>query len=134
MHCVRGLRSLTLCNVSSLMVSGRKRRRQFSDGQSNFIGIRNVKHHLYRWAVVAYYDDPYRAPEINPKCLAGYRDQDPRRIRTSPIKEINGKEITTESGSVYILEDMSQEYREWLEANNIDWDPENPIHFKESKS
>jgi len=87
------------------------------------------KNHLYRWSVVGYYDNPFLAPEANPRCLTGFRNQELKRIRTSPIKEINGKEITTETGSIYILEDMDQEYRTWLETNEIDWDPENPIRL-----
>lgn len=91
-------------------------------------------YHLYRWAIVRLYDDPYRAPEINPNCLTGFRDDSPRRIRSTPITEINGREITTESGSVYILEDIDTTYREWLWENDIPYDPENPIYFKKSKS
>jgi hypothetical protein len=87
-------------------------------------------YHLHKWAVVNLYDDPYRAPEINPPCLSGYRDQQEKRIRTSPIDKVDGRTITTKSGSVYILEDMDPEYKEWLDNNNVSFDPENPIKVK----
>ena len=88
-------------------------------------------YHLHRWSVVA---DPYQAPEIQEKRLIGHRDQQPKAIRTGPVVKINGREITTWSGSVYILEDIDPEYRTWLEENNFCYDPENPLTLKKVES
>jgi hypothetical protein len=91
-------------------------------------------YHLYRWRVVEKFDNPYLAPELNPKALEGYRDEDNKYVRTSPIAKVNGKEITTESGSVYILEDIDTDYREWLaEQEGLEFDPDNPILIKKIK-
>ena len=87
-------------------------------------------YHLHHWRVVTLYDNPYLAPEVNPKCLAGFRDEHKRTVRTSPIAEVNGCEVTTESGSIYILEDMDPDYRDWLIDQGIDIDPDNPIVVK----
>jgi hypothetical protein len=87
---------------------------------------------LHRWRVTQYSDDPYLAPEANPPCLAGIRDSDGRTVRTSPIVKVDGKEITTKSGTVYILDDMDPDYRLWLEEQGIQYDPEHPITFKKT--
>lgn len=90
-------------------------------------------YHLHRWSVTELYDNPYLAPEANPKCLIGFRSPDNKRVRTSPVKEINGMHITTETGSVYILEDMDPDFRHWMEEEGIEWDPEHPLKMKRKK-
>lgn len=85
---------------------------------------------LHRWSVTQASDDPYLAPEAKPACLLGIRDSDGRYVKTSPIFKVEGKEITTKSGSVYILEDMDPDFRLWMEEEGIEYDPENPITFK----
>lgn len=90
-------------------------------------------YHLHRWRVVYLYDNPYLAPEANPACLAGFREPDKKPVRTSPIAKVNGVEITTESGSVYLLEDMDPDYRDWLLENEIEFDPDNPIVIRKRK-
>jgi hypothetical protein len=88
-------------------------------------------YHLHRWSVIMY-GGPYTSPEASSKCLCGFRSpgNDAKKVRTSPIDKINGREITTESGSVYILEDMDPDYRSWMEQEGIEWDPECPLKFK----
>lgn len=83
---------------------------------------------LHRWAVVCS-QDPYRAPEAIPKYLAGFRDDEAREIMTSAIVEMNGHQIRTYSGSIYILEDVSPEYLEWLDQNGFEMDPNNLINI-----
>jgi hypothetical protein len=83
---------------------------------------------LHRWAVVCSYDDPYLAPEANPKCLTGFRDEETKEVITSPIVKMNGREMTTYSGSLYILEDVSPEYLQWMDDNGFEMDPNNPIN------
>lgn len=90
-------------------------------------------YHLYRWSLTSYASSPYFAPEQCKLSLVGYRDQNPCPIHTSDIKEVNGREITTTTGSVYILEDIDPEYRHWLNENGIEYDPANPIKVKKVK-
>jgi hypothetical protein len=89
---------------------------------------------LHRWSVTQYSDDPYLAPEQQCASLLGTRDTDGRFVKTSPVVKVEGKQITTRSGSVYILEDMDPDFRLWLEEEGIEYDPENPITFKKKKS
>ncbi len=85
---------------------------------------------LHRWSVTQSSDDSYLAPEQVSACLLGIRESDGRYVRTSPIVKADGKQITTKSGSVYILDDMDPDFRLWLEEQGIEYDPENPITFK----
>lgn len=83
---------------------------------------------LDKWAVIK---DPYEAPEI-PFRLSGVptghpRKPDGKRIKTSRVSKIIGREVTTESGTIYYLMEPSERYREWLTDNVPDWDPERPI-------
>jgi hypothetical protein len=88
---------------------------------------------LHRWSVTQINDNPFLAPEANPACLRGIRETDGKCVRTSPIVKVDGKQITTNSGTVYILDDMDPDFRLWLEEEGIEYDPENPIKFKEKK-
>ena len=83
---------------------------------------------LYRWSVTN--SGPWVAPEAQLHFLVGHRDQDPKRVKTSCIVETNGREITTNSGSVYILEDIDQDYLKFLDDNGLEYDPDNPIKIK----
>lgn len=85
---------------------------------------------LHRWSVTQASDNPFLAPEANPACLLGIRESDGKYVRTSPIAKVEGKEITTKSGTVYILEEMDPDFRHWLEEEGIEYDPENPVTFK----
>lgn len=98
--------------------------------------------YLYQWGVTGASNNPYLAPEVNPKCLIGFRfdhkilwDQNLtlncKRVLTSPIIKINGKEIHTKSGSLYILEDIDPDYLQWIKENNIKYDSNNPLKIKE---
>jgi adenine-specific DNA methylase len=89
-------------------------------------------YNLYRWSVSCPANG-YWAPEQRKVSLAGFRDQETKPVVTSSIKEINGKEITTSTGSVYILQDIDPEYLEWLNQEGIVYDPANPIKIKEVK-
>jgi hypothetical protein len=85
--------------------------------------------HLHKWSVMEH-RDPFMAPEMSSKRLVGFRDDDPKQVITGPIVSIQGKTITTYSGSVYILEDVNPEYLKWMEDNGYPYDPENPIKDK----
>jgi len=86
-------------------------------------------YHLHRWSIGTD-TDPWIPPECQKLRLHGYRDQDPRAVRTSHIVEVNGREVKTYSGSIYILEDISSEYLQFLEDTGETYDPENPIRTK----
>lgn len=87
-------------------------------------------YHLHRWAIVGD-DDPYRAPEQNTQRLSGFRNQDNKRVTTSVITAVNGREVTTYSGSVYILEDIDPDYLKYLDATGETYDSDNPIRVKD---
>jgi len=88
-----------------------------------------MTYHLHKWSVMIGCD-PFTAPELRAKRLTGYRDDDPREVITSPIQTIEGRTITTLSGSVYVLEDPDPEYLLWMAENGYQYDPENPIKDK----
>lgn len=90
-------------------------------------------YHLHSWAIVSLHNDPYMSPELNPKCLSGYRDQSEKKVLTTPIAKIDGRTVTTRSGSVYLLEDISDTYKAWMDSEGIPYDPDNPVHIKKSK-
>lgn len=84
-------------------------------------------YHLYRWSVIA---DPYSPPEDRVIHLEGFRDNEYSRVITSQVISVNGREITTSSGSLYILENIEPEYKAYLDSTNDPYDPENPIRIK----
>jgi len=59
------------------------------------------------------------------------RYKDGTFVTTSPVEKADGVTITTRSGSVYELGKVEKNYREWLRADEPEWDPENPITLKE---
>jgi hypothetical protein len=88
---------------------------------------------LKNWSVSYRTDDPWVAPECNPKCLKGNRygnGEEGRGVLTSAIVKIDGKKITTFSGSVYILEEPDPNYLQWMKKEGYNFDPENPIKDK----
>ncbi len=86
-------------------------------------------YHLHRWSVQFYDVDPYLAPEAQRRCLLGYRDDDTKRVSTSPIVSVNGREVQT-CNSIYILEEIDPNYLKWLEESHVEYDPEHPIKIK----
>ena len=92
-----------------------------------------MKKNLYKWWVRQYYNDPWMAPECNFTCLGGYLEGSDKPIKTSKIVKANGVEITTHSGSVYVLQDIEPNYYQFMKENNIPYDPDNPITIKTVK-
>lgn len=91
-------------------------------------------YHLYRWSVIGPEPDAFRAPELDYRCLVGFRDQQEKPVRTSSIASVEGRKVTTVSGSVYILEDINPEYLDYINSSGREFDPENPIKIiKHSK-
>ena len=86
------------------------------------------------WAVVSASSDPYRAPEQAGIAISGilrdaspHDDREGRRVWTSRVVSVNGRVVTTRSGSVYHLGSIHPEYREWIRKNRPEWDWRNPI-------
>lgn len=87
-------------------------------------------YHLHRWSLVGD-TDPYKPPEHNTIRLSGFRNQDSRRVTTSVILSVNGREVTTYSGSVYILEDIDPDYLKYLDSTGEIYNHDNPIRIKD---
>ena len=85
--------------------------------------------HLTNWSVTTT-PDPWTAPEARRIHLQGLRVEDNRNVVTSPVVAVNGKSITTLSGSIYILEEPNSDYVAWMKDNNIPFDPDAPIRVK----
>ncbi|HMN10951.1 MAG TPA: hypothetical protein PKD55_01350 [Bellilinea sp.] len=91
---------------------------------------------LDNWSVGTTGEDEYMPPELLDPCLAGtvydHPDfEDGESIVTSPIREVHGRVIKTQSGSLYKLGRINPEYRKWLKENYPDWDPKHPIRMVE---
>lgn len=75
----------------------------------------------------------YLPPEAVIPSLQGEAQNHPRLgkspVITSPIVGIDGRKITTESGTVYRLGKIDPKYRTWLRKNRPDWDWRKPIQL-----
>lgn len=87
---------------------------------------------LEQWSTCYASGDIYDAPEVRGTCLNGIVTDHPRfdgssKVTTTRVVEVNGRIVTTRSGSVYKLGTIDPEYREWLRENRPEWDYKNPI-------
>lgn len=85
---------------------------------------------LHEWAVVT--SDPYAAPEVAGIKLEGTvyghpSKADGKPIRTSRVVSVDGRTVTTLSGTVYELHEPCEGYRQWLAEHRPNWDPEHPV-------
>lgn len=48
-------------------------------------------------------------------------------VTTSRVMSAEGRQVTTESGTVYRLGEPSKDYLRWLKDNNLSYDPEHPV-------
>lgn len=67
---------------------------------------------------------PYQPPELAKIYLSGEVYDHPafpegKRISTSNIKEINGPYVTTNSGSVYLLDEPDPKFVKFCEENGV---------------
>ncbi len=72
---------------------------------------------LEGWSVVGIH--PYAPPESNSKCLSGVRSSDGKKVRTSPIDKVDGRVVTTKTGSKYLLGVVAPEYYKWCWDNKV---------------
>jgi hypothetical protein len=92
---------------------------------------------LNNWSTTFFESNPYQAPETKRLCLQGFVTSHPRldpegvlshkKILTSPIVRIEGRTVTTLSGSSYELGNIDPSFRAWLRENRPEWDHRNPI-------
>jgi len=87
---------------------------------------------LHNWSTGYSSDNPYAAPEQNPTCLKGNvyghpRFNDGDCVTTTAIEKIEGRIITTYSGSIYRLGRPNQKWLHWLKKNGYTYDPKNPV-------
>lgn len=89
------------------------------------------------WCIV-HNQDGYTAPELVTMSLVGHvtghpRKDDGARVRTSHIVKVNGRIVTTNSGTIYELGEPDQEYVKWCDESGHPFDPEQPFPFKQSE-
>ena len=87
---------------------------------------------LENWAIVTD-ASPYTAPELIYFCLVGNvfghenpRHEDGKHVMTSRIMQVRGRKVTTYSGYVYELGEVSPEYKDACPDRNFD----GPNHIK----
>lgn len=89
---------------------------------------------IWNWHVTPTWSSLYKAPELRRVCLSGtiaeHKGRKDCQVMTSYIVAVDGKLITTRSGSVYRLGEIDPEYRKYLAEERPNWDPENPITIK----
>lgn len=88
------------------------------------------------WAVIQQPWDGYTAPELIPSRLQGVVEGHPAHkdgttVTTSAIKKVEGRTVTTSSGSVYILGEPDPRYIAFLVENGKPIpNDENPLGIK----
>ena len=82
---------------------------------------------LHNWAITATTQSCYASPEQLELCLVGYRDEQEKRVITSPIVFSDGRTVKTRSGSIYKLAEPDENYLEYLRQSGIEYDPEQPV-------
>lgn len=83
------------------------------------------------WSVEA--GSPFVAPECGTVHLVGtvalHNGVENNKVKTSAIVQINGRTVTTSSGSIYKLGAIEPAYRRYLAKTRPNWDWRNPIIF-----
>jgi len=72
---------------------------------------------LFKWSVCTRGNDFFTPPECMRPCLHGFREEADgslKEVSTSYMVEVDGRNITTYSGSVYTLQDIAPEYLQYL--------------------
>ncbi len=90
---------------------------------------------LKNWSIVASSDNPYLAPELRSICLQGEvyghpdtRYPDGKNIVTSKVvKKIDALTYETNSGTIYTLDTVNPNYKEWCIEYGIELNLEDPV-------
>jgi hypothetical protein len=78
------------------------------------------------WSTTSANADPYCAPERAGICIQGSLGEN--WIRTSRVVKVEGRVVTTKSGSTYHLGKVSDDFLAYLKKEGREApDPENPI-------
>lgn len=91
---------------------------------------------IEQWSVC--FTDPYAAPEVSRPSVQGNvygrepRFPDGHPIQTSTIVKVEGKYVTTKSGTVYELGEPDPDYVTWCLANGFGFDRDNPLRIKKA--
>lgn len=90
---------------------------------------------IHDWSTCSGSDNPYLAPEVAGVAIQGRAFGMPDHkegggIRTSRIVTVEGRVVTTRSGSKYRLGRISPEFRKWLREQGREYDPRNPIKVR----
>lgn len=89
---------------------------------------------IENWSVVSSPSNtPYTAPECRKSCLHGNVYNHPKfedgfEVTTSDIKKVSGRVVSTRSGSLYYLGNVSEDYEKRFPAYDLQGD--NPIRIK----
>lgn len=80
-------------------------------------------------------ENPYFPEIMQPHYLSGEvyghpRFEDGKFVTTSRIVKVEGRQLTTKSGSVYYLEEPHPEYLEWMKDQGYEYNSDNPIKVK----
>lgn len=95
----------------------------------------NVKYFIRNW-YVAKRIGFYLAPEVVQPKIGGQVYGHPifadgKDIVTSTIARVNGREIVTNTGSIYVLDgEPCSDYLRWCNENGYKYDPVNPIRAR----
>ena len=87
--------------------------------------------HLDNWSVVTDDRGPYAAPETITSRLSGTASghpmhEDGHEIVSSSIISAKGRKVETKN-TIYSLGMRHPDYKDWMNANNIDFDPMRPV-------
>jgi hypothetical protein len=92
---------------------------------------------INNWSITlhpAVANNPYLAPELRQPSVHGFAVGHPKlgnsEVITSPIAEVRGRTVVTETGSHYHLGRIAPKYRAWLKANRPEWNWRKPITVK----
>jgi len=92
---------------------------------------------MNNWAIVSMPLSIYKAPECYMMRLQGDITEHHtipinkplHKVFTSPIVEVDGTLITTQSGTKYRLGNIDPDYLQWMIINRITYNKDNPIRM-----
>ena len=89
-----------------------------------------AEYRLENWSV---YCDPYAAPELGAIRLRGTRAGEDKQVLTNYVDHVDGRRITTLTGTVYVLGEPDPAYLRWMAENGHAYDPEQPIRVRRGR-